>query len=57
MKILHINQSEIDGGAAIAVSRLHSALLKKKINSWLLVEDATNLSKNIIKSNLNIWLF
>ena len=56
MKILHINQSEIDGGAAIAVSRLHSALLKKKINSWLLVEDAVNLNKNIIISKKNFFL-
>jgi len=31
MKILHINQSEIDGGVAIAVYRLHSSLFKKKL--------------------------
>lgn len=38
MKILHINQCDIIGGAAIAGYRLHQALLKQSINSRLLVE-------------------
>ena len=37
MNILHINYSDFSGGSAIACSRLHSALLKKNINSWMAV--------------------
>ncbi|MUG96754.1 glycosyltransferase [Scytonema sp. UIC 10036] len=37
MNVLHINQSDISGGAAIAGYRLHQGLLAQKINSRLLV--------------------
>jgi len=37
MNILHINQSDISGGAAIAGYRLHQSLLAQSINSQLLV--------------------
>jgi len=37
MKILHINQSDIDGGAAIAGYRLHQGLLGQGVDSKLLV--------------------
>lgn len=37
MKILHINQSDIGGGAAIAGYRLHQGLIEKGIDSKLLV--------------------
>jgi glycosyltransferase involved in cell wall biosynthesis len=37
MKILHINQSDIEGGASIAGYRLHEGLLAQGINSQLLV--------------------
>ncbi len=37
MNILHINQSDISGGAAIAGYRLHKSLLTHNINSYLLV--------------------
>ncbi|GAA6621723.1 glycosyltransferase family 4 protein [Scytonema sp. NUACC26] len=37
MNILHINQSDITGGAAIAGYRLHQGLLAQNINSRLLV--------------------
>ena len=37
MKILHINQSDISGGAAIAGYRLHQGLLAQGIDSKLLV--------------------
>jgi glycosyltransferase involved in cell wall biosynthesis len=37
MKVLHINQSDIDGGAAIAGYRLHQGLLTKGIQSRQLV--------------------
>ena len=43
MKILHVNYSEIKGGAAIGVNRLHKALKKEGINSEMLViEKSTN---------------
>ncbi len=43
MKILHVNYSEIKGGAAIGVNRLHKALIKKGIDSEMLViEKSTN---------------
>ncbi|HEY9301007.1 MAG TPA: glycosyltransferase family 4 protein [Phormidium sp.] len=38
MNILHINQCDIVGGAAIAGYRLHEGLLKQRVNSRLLVE-------------------
>ena len=38
MKILHINQSDIIGGAAIAGYRLHQGLLNQNIDSRLLVK-------------------
>lgn len=37
MKVLHINQSDIGGGAAIAGYRIHQGLLKQGIESKLLV--------------------
>ncbi|MEH1863694.1 MAG: glycosyltransferase family 4 protein [Nostoc sp.] len=37
MKVLHINQSDISGGAAIAGYRLHQGLLDQGVNSRLLV--------------------
>ena len=43
MKILHVNYSEIKGGAAIGVNRLHKALKKQGVNSeMLVVEKSTN---------------
>ena len=37
MKILHVNFSDTDGGAAIAVKRLHESLIENGIDSTLLV--------------------
>ena len=37
MKVLHINQSDISGGAAISGYRLHQGLLAQGIDSKLLV--------------------
>jgi glycosyltransferase involved in cell wall biosynthesis len=48
MNILHINQSDIAGGAAIAGYRLHQGLLAQNINSKLLVGRVT------IKDNSSI---
>lgn len=38
MKILHINTSDIEGGAARAAYRLHRALLESGVNSQMLVQ-------------------
>lgn len=38
MKILHINTTDIEGGAARAAYRLHKALLKKRLDSQMLVQ-------------------
>ena len=40
MKILHINQSDVGGGAAIAAYRLHQGLLDQGLSSKLLVGEA-----------------
>tara|TARA_B100001964_G_C14213064_1_gene591403 strand:- start:602 stop:1828 length:1227 start_codon:yes stop_codon:yes gene_type:complete len=48
MNILHINYSDFSGGSAIACSRLHSALLKKNINSWMAVCNSNFKQKNIL---------
>ena len=40
MNILHINQSDISGGAAIAGYRLHQGLLDRGVDSRLLVGKA-----------------
>ena len=56
MKILHISYSDLKGGAAIASNRLHNGFLKKKINSWLLVNERISNGKNIIGLN-NVYDF
>lgn len=47
MKILHINQSDISGGAAIAGYRLHQGLLAQEIDSKMLVENVKTDSDRI----------
>lgn len=42
MKVLHINKSDLDGGAAIAGYRLHKGLLAQGVNSRLLVGKVTS---------------
>ena len=54
MKILHVNFSDTDGGAAIAVKRLHESLIENGIDSTLLVcesFDATTNTINIKKTS------
>ena len=48
MKILHVNYSDNLGGAAISVIRLHKLLLKKGIDSHLLVSERNTNVKNVI---------
>ena len=45
MKILHVNYSDAEGGAAIAVKRLHNILNQKQIDSKLLVSEKKNQDK------------
>lgn len=47
MNILHINQSDIDGGAAIAGYRLHQGLLSQDIDSRLLVGTVKTSSQSV----------
>ena len=47
MNVLHINQSDIGGGAAIAGYRLHQGLLAQSINSKLLVGDVKTQSDRV----------
>jgi hypothetical protein len=51
MKILHINQSDIVGGAAIASYRLHQGLLSQAIDSKMLVELKKTKSDRIEQIN------
>ena len=56
MKILHVNFSDNEGGAAIAVKRLHDSLLKKGYDSNLLVHSKNTLGKKIYNSESNYIL-
>ncbi|MGF1479790.1 MAG: glycosyltransferase family 4 protein [Cyanophyceae cyanobacterium] len=47
MKVLHINQADTAGGAAIAGYRLHQQLLAQGVNSRLLVGMAKTLSDRV----------
>lgn len=53
MKVLHINQSDISGGAAIAGYRLHEGLLAQDIDSRLLVGKAQSSSNHVISLSHN----
>ena len=56
MKILHINQSDISGGAGIAGYRLHQSLLERGIDSRLLVGRAKLNSDRVAKvKRLRRW--
>jgi hypothetical protein len=56
MKVLNINYTDVEGGAAIACYRLHKAFLKKKIKSLLLVNKKNTNDKTVIEINNN-YLF
>jgi glycosyltransferase involved in cell wall biosynthesis len=47
MNVLHINQSDLSGGAAIAGYRLHQGLLQKGVDSSLLVGNAETKDERI----------
>ena len=48
MKILHLSNSDLNGGAAIATYRLHKALLNSSTNSMMLVNDKKSQEKTVI---------
>ncbi|PZD72396.1 Alpha-maltose-1-phosphate synthase [Acaryochloris thomasi RCC1774] len=45
MRVLHINQTDIEGGAAIAAYRLHEGLLENTVDSQLLVDICKSQNK------------
>ena len=59
LKILHVNYSDIKGGAAVGVNRLHKALKKKNIKSLILVAEKISADNDVIgpKSTLEIIKF
>ena len=48
LKVLHINFSDSNGGAAIAVNRLHKALMKLNVDSKILVAEKFDNDFNTI---------
>jgi glycosyltransferase involved in cell wall biosynthesis len=57
MKVMHINFSDQGGGAAIAVNRIHEALLLSKVNSVVLVNRKVTDGSLYIKSEKLIQSF
>ncbi len=51
MKILHINTTDITGGAGIAAFRLHTALRNKGIESFMLVQYKKSNNEFVIKNS------
>ena len=49
MKILIVNTSDIQGGAARAAYRLHEALLKQGIDSQMLVQGKSSDDFTVVK--------
>ena len=48
MRILHVNYSDIVGGASIAVNNIHKYLIKNKIDSKIIVFDKNTNDQNVI---------
>ena len=48
LKVLHINFSDLNGGAAIGVGGLHNTLIKLGVDSKILVAEKSGNDKNII---------
>lgn len=57
MKILIVNRSDLDGGAARAAYRLHKALLDNEINSQMLVQYKSSDDHTVIDSSTKIQKF
>mgnify|MGYP002621595096 CR=1 FL=1 len=50
MKVVHINKTDTGGGASVAAHRLHNALLKEGIDSYMLVEHKKSNGTNIVEA-------
>ena len=57
VKVLHVNYSDIKGGAAIGVNRFHQALLKSGIDSKILVCDKNSNDDKVLGPSSTIELF
>jgi len=57
MKVLHLNYHEKSGGAAIAVNRIHNALLNSNVDSLMLVQNKSSDSQKIIPLDKSIDIF
>jgi glycosyltransferase involved in cell wall biosynthesis len=53
MKILHVSETDISGGAARATYRIHNALKNAKVNSRILVNHKISDDESIIGPNTN----
>ena len=51
MRIVHVNFSDKYGGAAIALKRFHNFLLKKGIDSKIVVSERNDIDQNILSIN------
>ncbi|HKM18862.1 MAG TPA: glycosyltransferase family 4 protein [Aliarcobacter sp.] len=54
MKILIVNTSDIDGGAARAAYRLHKALLSSGVDSQMLVQNKTSDDYTVLNENKKV---
>ena len=54
MKILHIGHSDTNGGASIAMMRIHRALLEKNIDSNVLVSEKLSDDRNVFSFNTSL---
>jgi glycosyltransferase involved in cell wall biosynthesis len=53
LKVVHVNTSDIRGGAAIAAHRLHKSLLNENVDSKMLVMNKDSDEKEVIKAKNN----
>ncbi|MFD2512662.1 glycosyltransferase family 4 protein [Pontibacter locisalis] len=53
MKVVHVNASDLEGGAARAANRLHQGLLKANVDSTLLVQSKSGNNTNVIGPQTN----
>ena len=54
MRVLHINSSDIYGGAAKAVLSLHNSLMNENIQSYILTNNKNNEIKNDISKSSSL---
>lgn len=55
MKVVHINKGDTGGGASVAVSRIHSALLKAGVESTIVVEQKRTSAPGVVATSGNAW--